>query len=68
MIKKNMHQIWYENSMKLNNEWWNCQKQVINKRTQNKKICNHKNKDQIQQKKKKLKSNDWGLKWKIKSN
>jgi hypothetical protein len=51
MIKKNMHQIWYENSMKLNNEWWNCQKQVINKRTQNKKICNHKNKDQIQQKK-----------------
>jgi len=53
MIKKiNKHQIWYENSMKLNNEGLNCQrKQPINKRTQNKRNCNHKNKDQIQQKK-----------------
>jgi hypothetical protein len=53
MIKKNKHLIWYENSMKLNNEGLNCQKkkQPINKRTQNKRNCNHKNKDQIQPKK-----------------
>jgi hypothetical protein len=39
--------------MKLNNEGLNCQKkkQPINKRTQNKRNCNHKNKDQIQPKK-----------------
>ena len=28
MIKKN-HQIWYENSMKLNNKGWNCKKKTI---------------------------------------
>ena len=33
-------------------------KKLINKRTHNKKICNHKNQDSIQQKK--LKSNDYG--------
>ena len=44
--------------MKLNNEGLNCQKkkQPINKRTQNKRNCNHKNEDKIQQKKE-LKSN-----------
>jgi len=38
--------------MKLNNEWWIFQKkkQLIKKRTQNKRNCNYKNEDQIQQK------------------
>jgi len=55
---KNKHQIWYENSMKLNNERWNCKKkkQLIKKRTLNKRNCNYKNENQIQLKK--LKSND----------
>jgi len=45
--------------MKLNNEGWNCKtkKKLIKERTQNKRICNHKNEDKIQQKKE-LKSND----------
>ena len=41
-------------------------KQLIKKKTQNKRNYNHKNEDQIQQKK--LKSNDQGLNQKIKSN
>jgi len=39
--------------MKLNNEGWNCKikKNLIKERTQNKRICNNKNEDKIQQKK-----------------
>jgi hypothetical protein len=56
MIKKNKHHIWYANSMKLNNEGWDCQKKKIKNITQNKRNWNHKNQYQI--KKKELKSND----------
>jgi len=52
---KNKHQIWYENLIKLNNET-KLPKKIIKKKTQNKRICNHKNEYQI--KKKELKSND----------
>jgi hypothetical protein len=46
---KNKHQIWYENSMKLNNKRWNCKKkQLIKKITLNKRNCNYKNENQIQ--------------------
>jgi hypothetical protein len=48
---KKKYQIWYESSMKLNNKGWNCKKKIIKKITQNKKNYNHKNEDQIQQKK-----------------
>jgi len=57
MIKKNKHHIWYGNSMKLNNEGWDCQKQLIKNITQNKRNWNHKNEYQIK-KKRELKSND----------
>ena len=47
MIKKNKHQIWYENSLKLIMRDEIARKQLIKKITQNKRICNHKNKNQI---------------------
>ena len=53
--------------MKLNIGWLNCKKQLITKRTKNKRNCNYKNEDQIQPKKV-LKSNDEGLNKKINSN
>jgi len=63
------HQIWYGNPMKLNNEGWNCKKiKIIKKRTENKRICNHKNEGSNSIKNNELKSNNYGLNWKIKSN
>jgi len=58
MIKKNKHQIWYENSMKLNNKGWNCQKNnQEDKRTQRIAMIRMMIKFN-KQKKKELKSND----------
>jgi hypothetical protein len=66
MIKKN-HQIWYENSMKLNNKGWNCKKKKTITQEENSKskgiaII----RIRFKFNKKKLESNDQGLNWKIK--